>query len=66
MTQENFVIDRKGRKVAVQVPIHVYEKLIADAEELEDIREYRKAKSCKGNAISFEEAFGEIEAIVGK
>jgi len=65
-TQENFVIDGKGQKVAVQIPIHVYEKLLADAEELEEIKEYRKAKSHKGNAIPFEKAFEEIEAFIEK
>ncbi len=62
MIQENFVIiDSKGRKIAVQVPIKVYEKLVADSEELDEIREYRKAKAHKGDAIPFEQAFKEIE-----
>jgi len=61
MIQENFVIDKKGHKIAVQVPIRMYEKLIADSEELGDIREYRKAKSHKSDAIPFEKAFREIE-----
>lgn len=61
--QENFVVDKKGHKIAVQVSLRVYEKLLADSEELEEIKEYRKAKSHKGNAISFEQAFSEIEAI---
>jgi hypothetical protein len=38
-----------------------YEKLLADSEELEDIKEYRKAKKHKGDTISFEQAFNEIE-----
>jgi hypothetical protein len=61
MIQENFVIDKNGRKIAVQVPIKTYEKLVSDSEELEDIKEYRKAKAHKGNAIPFEQAFREIE-----
>jgi hypothetical protein len=62
MIQENFIIiDNKGRKIAVQVPIKVYEKLVADSEELDEIREYRKAKAHKGDAIPFEQAFKEIE-----
>ena len=61
MIQESFVIDKKGHNVAVQIPIKVYEKLIADSEELDEIKEYRKAKSHKGNAIPFEQAFKEIE-----
>ena len=61
MEQENFVIDKKGRKIAVQVPLKKYEKLLADSEELEDIKEYRKAKRHKGDPIPLEQAFSEIE-----
>ncbi len=64
MTEESYIIDKKGRRIAVQVPIKTYEKLVADSEELEDIKEYRKAKSHKGNAIPFEQAFREIEDAV--
>ena len=64
MIQENFVIDKKGHKIAVQVPIRIYEKLIADSEELDEIKEYRKAKAHKGDAIPFEQAFREIEEAV--
>ena len=61
MAQENFVVDTNGRKIAVQVPIKTYKKLVADSEELEEIKEYRKAKAHKGHAIPFEQAFREIE-----
>ena len=61
MNQENYIIDKNGRKIAVQVPIKTYKKLVADSEELEEIKEYRKAKAHKGNAIPFEQAFREIE-----
>lgn len=64
MIQENFVIDNNGRKIAVQVPIKTYEKLVADSEELDEIKEYRKAQTHKGNAIPFEQAFREIEEAV--
>jgi hypothetical protein len=61
MSQENFVIDTNGRKIAVQIPIKTYKKLVADSEELEEIKEYRKAKARKGDAIPFEQAFKEID-----
>ena len=61
MAQENYVIDKNGRKIAVQVPIKTYKKLVADSEELDEIKEYRKAKAHKGNAIPFKQAFREIE-----
>jgi len=59
--QETFVIDKNGRKIAVQVPIKTYEKLVSDSEKLDEIREYRKAKTHKGDPLPFEEAFREIE-----
>ncbi len=61
MIQETFLIDGKGQKIAVQVPIKVYEKLVADSEELDEIKEYKKAKTFKGDPIPFERAFREIE-----
>jgi hypothetical protein len=61
MTEESYIINKKGRKIAVQVPIKTYEKLVADSEELEEIKEYQKAKTRKSNAIPFEQAFNEIE-----
>ncbi len=65
MNEENYIIDKKGRKIAVQVPIKTYEKLVADSEELDEIKEYRKAKAHKGNAIPFDQAFSEIEEAIG-
>lgn len=64
MIQENYIVDKNGRKIAVQVPIKRYEKLLADSEELDEIKEYRKAKSYKGDTIPFEQAFREIEDAV--
>jgi hypothetical protein len=64
MNTENFLVDKQGRKIAVQIPLRVYKKLVADAEELEEIKEYRKAKTQKGDAIPFEQAFKEIEKAI--
>ena len=64
MIQENFVTDKKGRKIAVQISIKTYERLVADSEELEEIKEYRKAKARKSNPIPFEQAFKEIEEAI--
>ena len=64
MIHESFVTDNKGRKIAVQIPISIYEKLVSDSEELDEIKEYRKAKAHKGNAIPFDQAFSEIEDAV--
>jgi len=64
MIQENYIIDKNGRKIAVQVPIKTYEKLVADSEELDEIKEYRKAKLHKGHVIPFKQAFQEIEEAI--
>jgi hypothetical protein len=64
MKGENFIVDQKGRKIAVQIPYKTYEKLVADSEELDEIKEYRKTKTHKKNPIPFEEAFKEIEAAI--
>jgi len=64
MTNENYIIDKNGRKIAVQVPLKTYQKLVADSEELDEIKEYRKAKAHKGKVIPFDQAFREIEEAV--
>ncbi len=66
MIDENYIIDKNGRKIAVKVPIKTYKKLVADSEELDDIKEYRKARTHKGNPIPFEQAFREIEYCINK
>ena len=61
MIQANYITNLKGRKIAVQIPIKYYEKLISDSEELEDIKEYRNAKTYQSEPIPFAQAFREIE-----
>ena len=61
MNHESFVTDKEGRKIAVQIPIKTYQKLVADSEELGEIKEYRKAKALKSDPIPFKQAFEEIE-----
>jgi hypothetical protein len=66
MIKENFVTDKKGRKIAVQIPYKIYKKLLADSEELEEIKEYREEKLNKGKLLPFEQAFDEIEEKIKK
>ncbi len=61
MLRESYVTDKSGHKIAVQLPIRVYEKLVSDSEELDEIKAYRKAKKRKSDPITFEQAFKEIE-----
>jgi len=56
-----YVTDSQGKPLYVQIPVKEYEKLLAEAEELSDIAAYKKAKKKAGKAITFEEAFQEVE-----
>ena len=58
---EQIVVDKKGKAVAVQIPVGQYRKLLAMMEELEDIRAYRKAKSRKSKWIPAEKVFADLE-----
>ena len=62
MYKEQYVIDTDGNKIAVQVPYDIFQQLVADSEELDDIKEYRKAKKQKNDPVPFEQAFNEIES----
>ena len=65
MIHESFVTDKNGRKIAVQIPIKIYEKLLTDSEELYDIKAYDRAKARKSEPIPFEQALKEIELLRG-
>lgn len=56
-----FITDDHGKKLAVIFPIKEYNKVVADLEELEDIRLYDAAKKGKQEYIDAEQAFREIE-----
>ncbi|MBD2703107.1 hypothetical protein IC229_20840 [Spirosoma sp. BT702] len=61
MLNVQYVTDRNGKPLYVQVPVKEYEKLLADAEELADIAAYKKAKRKAGKTVPFEEAFKQVE-----
>ena len=63
MTRESFVTDKNGRKIAVQIPIKTYEKLVMDSEELYDIKAYDRSKTRKSQPIPFEQAVKEIDLL---
>jgi PHD/YefM family antitoxin component YafN of YafNO toxin-antitoxin module len=50
-----FVINEKGEKSAVIVPMKTYLKMLEKLEELEDIRMYDAVKSRNESSISLEE-----------
>lgn len=55
------VIDRKQRPKAVLLPFSEWNRVMADVEELEDIRAYDRAKARGGEAIPFEQAVKELK-----
>ncbi len=59
---ESFVVDAKGKKVSVLLPIKDYQKLLEELEELEDIKAYDNATKRKQEFIPLNKALKEIEA----
>jgi len=58
-----FLVDEKGEKVAVLVPIAVYERIVEELEELEDIRAFDEAKASGEPLIPFEQVIERIEKL---
>lgn len=40
-----YIIDGQGKRVGVFLPVEEYERLLEELEELEDIKDYDKAKA---------------------
>ena len=59
---ENFIVDAKGKKVGVVLPIKHYQKMVEDLEELEDIKAYDKVMQRKQEFIPLDRALKQIEA----
>ena len=59
--KERYLVDEQGTRVAVQLGLEAYQKLLDELEELESIRAYRAAKADGGRALPFEEAIKELE-----
>ena len=61
-TDTQFVTDKKGKKIAVILPIDQYQKMKEDQEMLEDIGAYDKAKEeDDGERISLEQVLKECD-----
>ena len=56
-----YVVDEAGQKKAVLLPYSQWKKVVEDLEELEDIRQYDKAKMMKSSPVRFDKAIEEIE-----
>jgi hypothetical protein len=59
---EQIVTDKKGKAVAVQIPVNQYKKLLELAEEMENIKAYDKAVKRKHDFIPFNTAVKELKA----
>jgi hypothetical protein len=63
--RENFVTDKSGRKVAVQIPIKTYEKLVADSEDWKTLRNNAKPKPEKASRFPLTRLSGKLKMHTG-
>ncbi len=59
---EQIVTDKKGKAIAVQLPLNQYKKLLELAEEMEDIKAYDRAMKRQPGFIPFTQAVNELKA----
>jgi hypothetical protein len=61
--KEQIIKDDHGNPIGVFLNIDEYRKLLAELEELEEIRAYDLAKNADDEAIPFEQTISEIESL---
>jgi hypothetical protein len=59
--KERLLIDKAGNPTDVVLSLEEYKRILTELEELESIREYDSAISCKDEVIPFERAVAEIK-----
>ena len=59
---EQIVLNKKGKPIAVQIPVSQYKKLLSLAEEMEDIKAYDLAMKRKHHFIPFDKAVKQLKA----
>ncbi len=59
---EQLVLNKKGKAVAVQIPLNQYKKILELAEEMEDIKAYDRAMKRKHQFLPFTEAVKQLKA----
>ncbi len=62
-TKEQFVLDEHGNRTGVVLSLERYKELLAAQEELEAVLAFDAAKAGDDEAIPFDQAIREIEAI---
>lgn len=58
--REEYLVDERGKRKAVVVPISEWKKILEALEELADIRAYDEAKGQPSEGIPFDKAVSEI------
>ncbi|WP_428653205.1 hypothetical protein [Runella sp.] len=51
----NYITNTKGKRISVVLPMKEYERLLADSEELEDIKLYDQVKAKKEETVLLED-----------
>ena len=59
---EQIITDKKGKTVAVQLPLKQFNKLLELAEEMESIKAFDRAMKRKHSFIPFSQAVKELKA----
>jgi hypothetical protein len=59
--KKQFLVDERGKKTAVLLPIEMYTELVEAQEELDSLRAYTEAKCSGDDVIPFARAVAEIE-----
>lgn len=59
---QHYLVDEKGQRTAVVVPLNEWEQIVEALEELDDIRAYDEAKKSAPDSIPFEQAVREIRS----
>jgi len=60
--KKQFVVDEKGRRTAVLLPIEEYERLVGAVEDLADLRAADEARTEEGESIPWEQVKAELGA----
>jgi PHD/YefM family antitoxin component YafN of YafNO toxin-antitoxin module len=58
--ERQFVLNKRGEKVAVVLSIEEYEELLEEIEDLQAVREYEKTQASGETPIPLEQALTEI------
>jgi PHD/YefM family antitoxin component YafN of YafNO toxin-antitoxin module len=59
---KQYVVDEKGRRTAVVLPIEVYEQLVEAAQDLEDIRAADEARAEGGEPVPLQQVEARLRA----